>query len=136
MHSSLVFFVNLLFLVCHSCISSDVSQRKLELEREINEINEESQQLSIPSHILYNQIINITEQLKDQFPEETKQINQLSSVIILEFTTYFDLSEIKYGVNIPSNSLVRNYLNENYHKVVCKWIQLDLVSIAIIKCIL
>nr|CAX74219.1 hypotheticial protein [Schistosoma japonicum] len=128
MHSSLVFFVNLLFLVCHSCISSDVSQRKLELEREINETNEESQQLSIPSHILHNQIMNITEQLKEQFPEETEQINQFATCcfhshpnynqteVISEFTTYFDLSEIKYGVNIPSNSLVRNYLNENYHK--------------------
>ncbi|KAH8858779.1 hypothetical protein KSF78_0009008 [Schistosoma japonicum] len=135
MHSSLVFFVNLLFLVCHSCISSDVSQRKLELEREINEINEESQQLSIPSHILYNQIINITEQLKDQFPEETKQINQFATCCFHSHPNY-NHTEVISGVNIPSNSLVRNYLNENYHKVVCKWIQLDLVSIAIIKCIL
>ncbi|KAH8858782.1 hypothetical protein KSF78_0009008 [Schistosoma japonicum] len=98
MHSSLVFFVNLLFLVCHSCISS-----------------EESQQLSIPSHILYNQIINITEQLKDQFPEETKQINQFATCCFHSHPNY-NHTEVISGVNIPSNSLVRNYLNENYHK--------------------
>nr|AAP06208.1 hypothetical protein [Schistosoma japonicum] len=59
--------------------------------------------------------MNITEQLKEQFPEETEQINEFATCCFHSHPNY-NQTEVISGVNIPSNSLVRNYLNENYHK--------------------